>query len=410
MRLRTFHRWSSWVVLSAVVLILSPAASASAAMPVAGKLYTGHTTATYHYFTAPVSFRVSRSGGKLLRFKWAGGGCLGVSGSGDQWTNPAYIYKVGTIRVSAGGRFTVRGVKWVYRKTNVSPAITKVTISTVVGRFKTSKKAVGTINFKQRLTKQGTTKRCSGKIRFTAILGPAPGAFHKKTPAGGATNQTTHPKLTWTTSPHATKYQYCLTTNATGRCTTSWVSTGSHTYAKLSGLKQGVTYHWQVRARSVHGTVAADSGHWHAFTVGGIKPKAGLWIATGLTGSGGNGAGGTITVNRVFFIVSSDQKAVSVFGFDYEYSGVGAPPSYDCSGAASSSENTPAPISGGKFSTPSVTGSWTGAGSATFNGSFASGSTAHGTAQASVFISGLGCMFSGFSQTGTFSWTAKWQS
>ena len=164
-----------------------------------------------------------------------------------------------------------------------------------------------------------------------------------------------------------------------------------------------------MKAFTAHRTVAADNGKWFAFTVSAAKPQAGTWVATGLTGAGGSGAGGSITITRIFFTVAVDQATVSTFGFDYDYSGVGAPPSYNCSGSATSSEEKPSPITHGQFSTPSETGPWTGAGSGTFRGTFDSAAKAHGSAQLAAFISGPGCMFSGSSQTGTFSWTATRQ-
>ena len=47
-------------------------------------------------------------------------------------------------------------------------------------RFKNATTATGTISLTQKIT-----KRCSGKVSFSATLGPAPGALHKLSPASG---------------------------------------------------------------------------------------------------------------------------------------------------------------------------------------------------------------------------------
>jgi hypothetical protein len=65
-------------------LSLVPAAGALAASPKPGKLYTGPTSASYNGFTAPVSFTVSKNGRQLVSFKWAGGGCIGLGGPGNE--------------------------------------------------------------------------------------------------------------------------------------------------------------------------------------------------------------------------------------------------------------------------------------------------------------------------------------
>jgi hypothetical protein len=109
------------------------------------------------------------------------------------------------------------------------------------------------------------------------------------------------------------------------------------------------------------------------------------------------------------FTVSSNQANVVAFGYRYQYSNyIG--PGGGCTGSGSSAldASTPSPITDGQFSVPSVT-MWTGEGSGHFEGTFDSPSTAHGTADFERYISGPGC-YSFFASTGTFQWTASWQS
>jgi hypothetical protein len=407
-RIRASNWWAT--VPLAVALSLLLVSGASAAKPKPGQLYTGSTAASYNNFTAPVSFTTSRTAKQLLRFKWAGGGCLGLGGPGNAWASPQNNYKVGTINVSGSGSFSVKNVKVTFRGKQGGQTFSKVTISTVKGRFTNTNTATGTIYYTQSLN---GSKPCSGRISFTAILGPFPGPLHKTVPANGTTVKSSGPTLTWTSSRNATRYQYCLDKSSNDACNARWISTGKITNATLKVLTAGATYYWQVKASSVHGTVAADSARWYAFTVPGsaIKPRAGSWRAITLSGPvSGNGAGGSIKVTSLFFGVAADQSTVSSFGFGYDYLGVGKPPTYSCSGSGVSAESAPSLISRGQFSTPGTTGAWTGAGSATFNGTFDSPTSAHGTATASVFVSGFSCALSGTSSTGTFSWTAAWHS
>ncbi len=401
----TFNRWVLSAALAAA-LTLVLAAGALAASPIAGRLYTGYVAKTvYHEFTAPVSFTVSKNGRQLLGFKWAGGGCTGLGGPGNAWTSSYLNYKVGTINVLPNGAFSVRNVK----STNIQNHVAKVTISTITGRFKTKTTSTGTISFTQKLA-----KTCSGTATFTATLGPLPGSLHKKSPGNAATGQSTAPTLSWSPSRNATGYQYCVDTSNNDTCNSSWVSTRTSTHATLSGLKAGTSYYWQVKASSAHGTVAADNAAWYTFTVSGgtVKPQAGSWRATSLTGPvSGNGPGGSVTATGLFFNVASGQLTVSAFGFSYEYSGPVKvmPYSGPCSGSGDSAESAPSPISNREFSTPGATGPWTGGASGTFHGTFDSPTTAHGTAQMSAYVGGSGCFMSGTTYTGTFSWTASRQ-
>ncbi len=292
------------------LLTVALAAPAYGSSPQPGKLYTGYTSASaYHNISPPVSFTVSNNAAKLLRFKWAGGGCIGLGGPGDPFASAQMNYKVGTIRVASNGTFSVKNVRWTYTGTQAGVPFTKVTISSVSGRFTKASKATGTISFSQKLTTS-----CTGKVDFTAAAGPASGAFRKTSPANHASDQTASPGITWSSSRNAPGYKYCVDTSDNDTCNSSWLATGNRTHATLGGLKAGDTYYWQVIATSVHGTVAADSGNWHSFAVAGSKPEAGTWRSLRLGGSVG---GGFVQVTGISFTVSP--AGVANFGFSYEY-------------------------------------------------------------------------------------------
>lgn len=392
------RRWSPGVVLAGALSLLI-VVGGSAAVPKAGKLYTGPlATSSYHGFTPSVSFTVSRNRRQLLGFKWVGGGCTGLGGPGNAYASPGLNYKVGTINVSRTGGFSVKNVK---TKVSISPGVTKTTVTSVKGQFKNAMTATGTIYFTQTLS---PSKPCSGKVAFTAILGPTPGALHKTGPANGASVKTA-PRLSWTSSPNASSYKYCVTTSNSGDCN-HWISTHTATHATPSGVKAGTTYYWEVLASSVHGTVAADNGFFNSFTISGgaIKPKAGKWTATTPNGW----VSVHITVYSISFTVSADQANVGGFGYQYQYSNyIG--PGGGCSGSGSSAldPRTPSTITGGQFSVPSTT-MWIGEGSGHFQGTFDSATTAHGTADFERYISGPGC-YSDLASTGTFKWAASWQ-
>ena len=406
---RRMFRWGPLSVALAGALSLLLVAGGSAAVPKAAKLYTGPlATSSYHGFTPSVSFTVSRNARQLLRFTWAGGGCTGLGGPGNAYASPGLNYKLGTINVSRTGGFSIKHVK---TTATIGPGVTKTTISTVNGRFKNATTAIGTISFTQTLNR---SKPCSGKVTFTAILGPAPGALHKISPSNRATVAGI-PVLRWTASRHATSYKYCLTPINSDTCN-HWVSTHASTHATPSGLKPGSTYYWQVLASSVHGTVAADNGYLNRFTIAAttITPKAGHWLATSLTGpvSGGGGStdpGNSVTVTRVFFTVAGDQATVTGFGFDYDYSGPSST-SNVCVGHGSTADQTAASVTKGAFSTPAQN-SWSDAYDyGTFRGTFDSPTQAHGIGWLRGFINGFDCRYVGYANTGNFSWTATWQS
>jgi hypothetical protein len=152
------------IVALAAALSLLLAVSALAAHPKAGKTYKGFTSAErFNGFKQPVSFKVSSNGKRLLRFQFAEGDCGGLGGPGDPWTNPYHIVKVGTIKVSSSGTFSVKNVKWTFPPSSGNPP--KVATSTVNGRFATAKKATGTIRYTVKIRSATCPK---SKVTFTA--------------------------------------------------------------------------------------------------------------------------------------------------------------------------------------------------------------------------------------------------
>ncbi len=81
-----------------------------------------------------------------------------------------------------------------------------------------------------------------------------PAAFTKTSPANAAIGQTIPVTLQWGASAGATSYEYCYSTTTT--CSV-WSSVATN-QVSLSGLTDGVTYYWQVRAVNAGGTTYAD--------------------------------------------------------------------------------------------------------------------------------------------------------
>jgi hypothetical protein len=98
---------------------------------------------------------------------------------------------------------------------------------------------------------------------------PAPTAFSKISPAPNSVNQNNALTLTWNApsnaGAYATTYQYCYAVSQAA-CTT-WNNAGSSTQAAISGLADGATYYWQVRAINDGGTTYADANSYWSFTV-----------------------------------------------------------------------------------------------------------------------------------------------
>ncbi len=110
---------------------------------------------------------------------------------------------------------------------------------------------------------------------FTTVV-MNPSAFNKNAPANGATGVSLSPVLSWNPSTNATRYEYCYDTSNDGSCS-NWISTGTNTYAGLSGLQQVTSYYWQVRSwNGTYGPTYANgnaSAHW-GFTTAIMSPGA----------------------------------------------------------------------------------------------------------------------------------------
>lgn len=146
---------------------------------------------------------------------------------------------------------------------------------------------------------------------------------------------------------------------------------------------------------------------------GGVKPQAGYWVATSLSGpvsgSGDESRDRTnsVTVTSIFFTVTGDQGTVSGFGFAYNYSGE---PFDACIGRSSTADQAPSPITNGQFSTPAANPWSDPFSSGVFHGTFDSPTSAHGTAWLRGYIGAFNCKYIGHASTGAFSWTATRQS
>lgn len=148
-------------------------------------------------------------------------------------------------------------------------------------------------------------------------------------------------------------------------------------------------------------TLSSDLSVTATFTQSAIVPEAGRWTAqTVAAGSSGN----TMTVTGVWFTVGPDRTAVSKFNFVYSYRGMGQ--TLPCSGTDFGVETASAPITNGQFSTPSDA-TWSGRGWATFEGTFDSASSAHGTARYHGYIGSFECAYSGQVDTDIAPWTAS---
>jgi len=100
--------------------------------------------------------------------------------------------------------------------------------------------------------------------------------FNKNSPTSGSTGISLTPTLSWKQTTPVTCYEYCYDKTNDGTCS-NWISTGTNTYAGLSGLQEGATYYWQVRSwNGTYGPTYANgsaSAHW-SFTTVLLQPGA----------------------------------------------------------------------------------------------------------------------------------------
>jgi nitrous oxidase accessory protein NosD len=129
-----------------------------------------------------------------------------------------------------------------------------------------------------------------GDVACSFLVGVAPEAFNKIDPANGAAELATSVTLTWSASPGATRYEYCLSTRADA-CT-SWKNRGTQTSVSLSGLLGNTTYYWQVRAANSYGTTYADGAALWSFRTSGAPAAFGKTVPL----HGASGAGTKVTL------------------------------------------------------------------------------------------------------------------
>jgi len=100
--------------------------------------------------------------------------------------------------------------------------------------------------------------------------------FNKYGPASGSTGISLNPILSWNPTTPVTRYEYCYDTTNDSTCS-NWISTGTNTSVSLSGLQEGTTYFWQVRAwNGAYGPTYANSSataYW-SFTTVLLQPGA----------------------------------------------------------------------------------------------------------------------------------------
>jgi len=177
-----FHRSLVGAAL-AVLIVVALAATALAALPSKGAKYKGtlldYVSGTltgpikWGRFHAPVSFKVSSTGSKLLGFKYGYTGCFGFGGvpiTTDVFTHFGDIHRVGTVRVTAHGSFKVSRAKSIHKESGGSGMSkfhsTTTTVSTVTGSFTSANKATGSISFTQRDVYNGRASSC-GPVTLT---------------------------------------------------------------------------------------------------------------------------------------------------------------------------------------------------------------------------------------------------
>ncbi len=94
--------------------------------------------------------------------------------------------------------------------------------------------------------------------------------FNKKSPTIGSTGISLTPTLSWNQTAPVTRYEYCYDKTNDNACA-DWISTSTNTSVSLSGLQEGTTYYWQVRAwNGSYGPTYANgsaSAHWSFTTV-----------------------------------------------------------------------------------------------------------------------------------------------
>jgi M6 family metalloprotease-like protein len=91
-----------------------------------------------------------------------------------------------------------------------------------------------------------------------------PGAFFKIGPTKNAVNRPVNITLSWSSSPFAASYEYCVST--TTACTV-WNNVGNARSAFVRNLQRNKSYFWNVRAKNRVGVTNANDGIWKFTTV-----------------------------------------------------------------------------------------------------------------------------------------------
>ncbi len=103
----------------------------------------------FNGFKPAVAFSVSNDGKRLLHFDYQSIGCQGSGGllvpGRNYLTEPSNTFKVGTMKVSGSGKFSVKNAKTVHHL--VGETVT--TTTTVSGKFTSRTRASGHIRFSQ---------------------------------------------------------------------------------------------------------------------------------------------------------------------------------------------------------------------------------------------------------------------
>jgi uncharacterized delta-60 repeat protein len=108
---------------------------------------------------------------------------------------------------------------------------------------------------------QGTTYANGSSTAFWSFttedpISP-PGTFSKASPADGAVDISTDTTLYWGSSSGASSYEYCYDTTNDNACA-SWTNNGTSTSKSISGLANGTTYYWHVRAINTDGVTYSN--------------------------------------------------------------------------------------------------------------------------------------------------------